>query len=65
MICSQLSKRGLFFGNIIIGYKKYFFSFASLGEGIYLKGTVNSPTGKFTADSYFENWGGATGGALV
>lgn len=40
---------------LIIGCKKYFFSFASLGEGIYFKGPVDSPTGKFTADSYFKN----------
>jgi hypothetical protein len=50
---------------LIIGYKKYFFSFDSLGQGIYFKGPVDSPNGKYTANSYYKNYGGATGGAKV
>ena len=50
---------------LIIGYKKYFFTFDSLDQGTYFKGPVESPSGKYTADSYYENWGGATGGAHV
>ncbi|MEI4771645.1 DUF5412 family protein [Psychrobacillus sp. FJAT-51614] len=50
---------------LVIGYKKYFFTFGSLGQGTYFKGPVDSPNGKYTADSYYKNWGGATGGAHV
>ncbi len=50
---------------VVIGYKKYFFSFDSLGQGIYFKGPVESPTGKYTANSYYKNYGGAPGGAKV
>lgn len=48
-----------------MGYKKYFFTFNSLGQGTYYKGPVNSSNGKYTADSYFKTWGGATGGAHI
>jgi hypothetical protein len=50
---------------LAIGYKKYFFSFDNLGQGTYYKGPVDSPTGAYTADSYFKHYGGATGGANV
>lgn len=50
---------------LVIGYKKYFFTFDSLGQGTYFKGPVDSPNGIYTADSYFKHWGGATGGAHV
>ena len=50
---------------LVIGYKKYFFTFDSFGQGTYYKGPVDSPTGKNTANSYFKNYGGATGGANI
>lgn len=50
---------------MLIGYKKYFFTFGSLGQGTYYKGPVDSPNGQFTADSYYKNYGGAAGGAYV
>lgn len=49
----------------MIGYKKFFFTFDSLNEDAYYKGPVDSPNGKYTADSYFKHYGGATGGAFV
>lgn len=49
----------------VIVYKKYFFTFDSLDQGTYFKGPVESPDGKYTADSYFKTWGGASGGAHV
>lgn len=48
-----------------MGYKKYFFTLEHLGQGIYYKGPVYSPNGKYTADSYYKTWGGATGGAHI
>lgn len=50
---------------LVIGYKKYFFTFERLGQGSYYKGPVDSPNGKNTANSYFKNYGGATGGANI
>lgn len=50
---------------IVFAYKTYFFTFDHLGEGIYFKGPYKSPSGKYRADSYFKNYGGATGGANV
>ncbi|MED3574917.1 hypothetical protein [Cytobacillus praedii] len=38
-----------------LGYKKFFYSFASLYQGTYSNGSVDSLIGKFTADSYFKN----------
>ncbi|MFD1848666.1 DUF5412 family protein [Oceanobacillus bengalensis] len=46
---------------MLVGYKKYFFSFDSLGEGTHYIGPIDSPTGKYTANSYFKNYGGAAG----
>ncbi|MDY0406129.1 DUF5412 family protein [Virgibacillus sp. 179-BFC.A HS] len=50
---------------LVIGYRKYCFSFSSLGEGTYFKGPIESPHGRYTADSYYKNYGGAAGGAVV
>lgn len=49
---------------LLIGYTKYFFTFNHL-EGEFYKGQVDSPTGKYTANSYFRNYGGAAGGTNV
>lgn len=48
-----------------IGYHKYFFSFDILGEGTYYKGPCESPNGTYTADSYYQTYGGAAGGAKI
>ncbi|MGN7399978.1 hypothetical protein ACTHO0_08980 [Cytobacillus praedii] len=50
---------------LALGIKNIPISIASLDHVMYFKGPFDSPTGKFTADSYFKNWGGATGGAQV
>lgn len=50
---------------LAVGYRKYFFTLDHLGQGTYFKGPVDSPSGKYTADSYYKNYGGAAGGAYV
>lgn len=50
---------------MIIGYKKYLFSIDNIGHSTYFRVPVESPSGKYTADSYFKHWGGAAGGAHI
>lgn len=50
---------------LVIGYKKYFFTLNNLGGGTHFKGPIESPHGRYTADAYFENYGGAAGGTMV
>ncbi|MDY0395678.1 DUF5412 family protein [Virgibacillus halophilus] len=50
---------------LIIGYRKYFFTFNNLGDGTYFKGPIDSPHGKYTAEAYYKNYGDAAGGAKV
>ncbi|RLL48422.1 hypothetical protein D8M04_03945 [Oceanobacillus piezotolerans] len=50
---------------LVIGYQKYFFTFDRLGQGTYYKGPADSPTVKYTANSYYKHYGGATGGANI
>ncbi len=50
---------------MVIGYKRYFFTFDHLGEGTYYNEPIDSPDGQYTANSYYKHWGGATGGAHI
>ncbi|NIK26904.1 DUF5412 family protein [Paenibacillus lupini] len=42
-------------------YNTYFFTFDNV-EGEFYKGPVESPTGKYTANAFYKNYGGAAGG---
>ncbi len=42
-------------------YNTTFFTFGDL-EGEYYDGPVESPTGKYTANAYYQTYGGAAGG---
>lgn len=50
---------------LFYGYNRYFFSFDNLEKGEHYQGPVVSPTGNYIANSFFKDYGGATGGANV
>ena len=45
-------------------YNTYFFTFDNR-EGEVYKGPLNSPTGQYTANAYYKNYGGAAGGVSL
>lgn len=48
----------------LIGYTVFFFTFDSL-DGEPYRTSVESPTGKYTANAYYKGYGGAAGGVNV
>ncbi|WEG14518.1 DUF5412 family protein [Pullulanibacillus sp. KACC 23026] len=52
---------------IVIGiyvYDEYFFTFSHL-KGTFQEGPVKSPNGTYSANVYYEPWGGAAGGVTI
>ncbi|TFE00854.1 DUF5412 family protein [Jeotgalibacillus sp. R-1-5s-1] len=49
---------------VLFFYQSYFFTFDQT-NGTRYKGPVESPTGDYTATSYFKEYGGAAGGVHV
>lgn len=52
---------GIALGFGLIGYHTYFFTFGDL-EGTPYEETTKSPQGTYTANAYYETYGGAAGG---
>ncbi|MFC2949396.1 DUF5412 family protein [Virgibacillus sediminis] len=55
---------GLLISIGLIGYKNFFFTFDGL-KGEFFQGPLPSPTEKYTANAYYETYGGAAGGVNV
>ncbi|MBP0726681.1 hypothetical protein J5Y03_16100 [Bacillus sp. RG28] len=49
---------------LLFAYKKYTYSF-EFTDGVFFKGPLKSPTGKYTANAYYHTYGGAAGGVNV
>ncbi|ACT01542.1 DUF5412 family protein [Paenibacillus sp. JDR-2] len=55
----------LFFGILmLIGYNRYSYKFKSLDNATLFLGPIESPDGKYEANSYYINYGGAAGGVM-
>ncbi|MUV37567.1 hypothetical protein JNUCC1_01373 [Lentibacillus sp. JNUCC-1] len=55
---------GITLTSAIMVYRLYFFSFSGL-EGEHYKAPLPSPDGQYTADAYYNTYGGAAGGVNV
>lgn len=62
LLVASLVGIGMFFG--IFVYLNYFFTFDQL-KGETFKEPVSSPTKKYTANAYLQNYGGAVGGVKI
>jgi len=49
---------------LLFVYNKYTYSF-EYTDGEFFKGPLKSPTGKYTANAYYQTYGGAAGGVNV